>query len=91
MIDAREPDAESAIMDVREAARQIGRMLLVLRVRSDAELEAAFATMAERAVGGVVIEGTATFLARSSLVVALATRLGLPAVYSVRVGPSRAA
>jgi len=85
MIDLREPDAESAIMDAQEAARQIGRMLLVLRVRSEADLEAAFATMAERAVGGVVIEGTATFLARSSLVVALATRLGLPAVYSVRV------
>jgi putative ABC transport system substrate-binding protein len=84
MIDPREADADSQITDVQEAARQIGRQLLVLRVRTDAEIEAAFPTMAARAVGGVVINGLATLLARSGLIVALATRHGLPAIYSVR-------
>jgi putative ABC transport system substrate-binding protein len=85
MIDPREPEAENDILDAQEAARQIDRMLLVLRVRSEAEIEAAFTTLTERAVGGVVINGTAPFLARSGFVVALAARFGIPAVYSVRV------
>jgi putative ABC transport system substrate-binding protein len=85
MIDPREPEAESDILDAQEAARQIDRTLLVLPVRSEVEIEAAFTTLAERAVGGVVINGTAPFLARSGFVVALAARLGIPAVYSVRV------
>src|SRR2546423_314009 len=84
MIDPTESDADSQIADVQEAARQIGRKLLVFRVRTDGEIEAAFATMAERAVGGILINGNATLLARSGLIVALATRLGIPAVYTVR-------
>jgi putative tryptophan/tyrosine transport system substrate-binding protein len=84
MIDPREADADSQIADVQEAVRQIGRKLLVLRVRTDADIEAAFATMVERLVGGVLINGTATLLARSGLIVALATRHGLPAIYNVR-------
>jgi putative ABC transport system substrate-binding protein len=84
VIDPREADADSQIADVQEAARQIGRKLLVLRVRTDADIEAAFATMVERLVGGVLINGLATLLARSGLIVALATRHGLPAIYTVR-------
>jgi len=37
MIDPSEADAESQIMDVQEAALQIGRPLLVLRARTDGE------------------------------------------------------
>jgi putative tryptophan/tyrosine transport system substrate-binding protein len=84
MIDPREADADSQIADVQEAARQIGRKLLVLRVRTDADMEAAFATMDERLVGGVLINGLATLGARSGLIVALATRHGLPAIYTDR-------
>jgi putative ABC transport system substrate-binding protein len=84
MIDPREADADNQIADVQEAARQIGRKLLVLRVRTDADIETAFATMVERLVGGVLINGLATLEARSGLIVALATRHGLPAIYTVR-------
>jgi len=85
MVDPSEGDAEGQITDVQEAARQIGRKLLVLRVRStEAEIEAAFAMMAERAVGGVLINGQAAFLAKGGLVVAAATRLGVPSIYEAR-------
>jgi putative ABC transport system substrate-binding protein len=83
MVDPSLEDAEGQITDVQEAARRIGRRLLVFRVRSEADIEAAFAMMAERAVGGVLINGPAG-VAQSGLVVALATRLGVPAIYSVR-------
>jgi len=84
MLDPSEEDAESQTTDVQEAARQIGRKLLILRVRTEADIEAAFAMMAERDVGGVLINGLATLLAKSGFIVALATRLGVPAIYTVR-------
>jgi putative ABC transport system substrate-binding protein len=86
MIASGEPDADSQIADVQEAARQIGRQLLVLRIRagSDAEIEAAFATMAARGLGGYITISTAILLARAGFVSALATRYGLPAVYGER-------
>jgi len=84
MIDPSEADAESQIMDVQEAARQIGRRLLVLRARTDGEIEAAFAMMVERAVGAVLVSGTSSFITRDGFIVALAARHGVPALYSTR-------
>jgi hypothetical protein len=46
-----------------------------------------FATMVERQVGGVLVNGLASLLARNGLIVALATRHGLPTIYNVREGP----
>jgi putative ABC transport system substrate-binding protein len=80
--DPDELDSESEIAAVRKAADQIGRRLIVLPVRTEADVEAAFATMAERAVGGL-IAGTGV-RGRSGLIVSLATRQGLPAVYTDR-------
>jgi putative ABC transport system substrate-binding protein len=84
MIDPSEADAESQIMDVQEAARQIGRRLLVLRARTDGEIETAFAMMVERAVGAVLVAGTSSFITRDGFIIALATRRGVPALYTTR-------
>jgi putative ABC transport system substrate-binding protein len=83
IIDPGWPDSESEITEVQEAANQIGHRLMIFRVRTEADIEAAFATMAERAVGGAVITG-ANLVGRSGLIVSLATRQGLPAVYTDR-------
>jgi putative ABC transport system substrate-binding protein len=82
MIDPSEVDAESQIIDVQEAARQIGRRLLVLRARTDDEIEAAFAMMVENAVGAVLVAGTSFLITRSGFIIALATRHGIPALYT---------
>jgi putative ABC transport system substrate-binding protein len=84
MIDPSEADAESQIMDVQEAARQIGRRLLVLRARTDGEIEAAFAMMVERAVGALLVAGTSSLITREGFIIALATRHGVPALYTSR-------
>jgi putative ABC transport system substrate-binding protein len=82
--DPSELDSENQVKDVQEAADQIGRKLILFRARTEADIEAAFATMAERAVGGALIDGTAGLAGHSGLIVSLATRQGLPAVYSDR-------
>jgi putative ABC transport system substrate-binding protein len=84
IIDPREPDSESQIIDVQEAADQIGRILVVFRIRTEADIQAAFETIAERAIGGVLIGPTATLNSHTGLIVSLATRQGLPAIYADR-------
>jgi putative ABC transport system substrate-binding protein len=88
LIDPREADADSQIADIQEAARQIGRKFLVLRVRTDADIEAAFTTMVERLVGGILInhgrERPRGVVRADQLIVTLATRHALPAIYNVR-------
>jgi DNA-binding LacI/PurR family transcriptional regulator len=41
--------------DVQEAAREVGQQLLVLRASSEEEIEAAFATAAERRASGLLV------------------------------------
>ena len=78
------PTGEAERREVEEAARSIGQELIIAPVASEPELKAAFAGMAERGAGAVLV-GAGTFLSgRRELIVALAAQHALPAVYSQR-------
>jgi ABC-type uncharacterized transport system substrate-binding protein len=78
------PDTEAERRDVQAAAQAIGQQLLVLDVRSDRDIETAFATFVQRGAGAL-FAGTAAFLtSRRERVVALAARHALPAIYPIR-------
>ncbi len=66
------------------AAGALGRKLSVARIAGEADLEPAFAAMAARRDGGVVIGASAFFNSRRQQVVRLAARYALPAVYEFR-------
>jgi putative tryptophan/tyrosine transport system substrate-binding protein len=66
------------------AARNLGLGLSFLAVSTDSNLEAAFATAAERHIDGLVISDQPFFTARHHRIVALAERYTLPAVYGWR-------
>jgi putative ABC transport system substrate-binding protein len=70
--------------DVQEAARQVGQELLVLRASSEDEIEAAFATAAERRVSGLLVAADPFMLSRRERLVALAAHYAIPAIYEVR-------
>jgi putative ABC transport system substrate-binding protein len=70
--------------DVQETAREVGQQLLVLRARTDEEIEAAFATAAERRASGVLVAADPFMLSRRQRLVALASRYAVPAIYEVR-------
>jgi putative tryptophan/tyrosine transport system substrate-binding protein len=70
--------------DVQETAREVGQQLLVLRARTDEEIEAAFATAAERRASGVLVAADPFMLSRRERLVALASRYAVPAIYEVR-------
>jgi len=69
---------------VETAARRIGRDIRIVEVSKDADLEKAFATIAELHVGGVLVAAGSFFNNLRDHILALATRLKLPAIYEQR-------
>jgi putative ABC transport system substrate-binding protein len=74
-------DSDSQTVDVQNAARAIGRELLVLNVYSERDIEGSFATMMQHGCGALLVGPGIVW---RGLVTALATRRGLPALYPVR-------
>ena len=70
--------------DVEGAARDVGQQLLVLYASNEEEIEAAFATAAERRANGVLVAADPFLLSRRERLVALAARYAIPAIYEVR-------
>jgi putative ABC transport system substrate-binding protein len=70
--------------DVEVAARAIGQQLIVLSASNANEIQAAFATFAQRGVGALIVTSSAFTFSHREEIVALAARYGLPASYSVR-------
>jgi putative ABC transport system substrate-binding protein len=78
------PDTSDDRVDVEVAARAIGQKLIVLSATNASEIQAAFATFADRGVGALIITSGAFTFSHRDEIVALAARYGLPASYGVR-------
>jgi putative ABC transport system substrate-binding protein len=65
-----------------EAARAIGRRIIVVTASSEIELDAAFAALVGHRVGGVIVGADGFFSSRRALLVNLAARHSVPAIYS---------
>ena len=70
--------------NVETAARTIGREVRIVEARKDADLEKGFARLTETHVGGVVIAASALTNNLRDHLLALTTRLRLPAVHEAR-------
>jgi putative ABC transport system substrate-binding protein len=78
------PEAESAINDVRAAARTLGHELSVAKASSERDIEGAFADFAQRRVGAILVGNDVFFYSRREQIVGLAASHAIPAVYNVR-------
>jgi putative tryptophan/tyrosine transport system substrate-binding protein len=79
-----QPSHALAVQQAGEQARALGLQLQVLKARTPSEIEAAFAAMTAQRAGGLLVLRDAVFRAQRSLIVALAARSRLPAVYGLR-------
>jgi putative tryptophan/tyrosine transport system substrate-binding protein len=84
LLDPNSPDVESQSRDLEEAARAIGRQILMVNASSERELHAAFAKVAQAGAGGLLISASVFFFSQRRQLVALAARHALPTVYSLR-------
>jgi putative tryptophan/tyrosine transport system substrate-binding protein len=75
------PESPRMRSDAQEAARALGRQLLVLDASTASEIDAAFATMRERRAGALLIGADPFFSSRLQQIVALTARDAIPAMY----------
>jgi putative tryptophan/tyrosine transport system substrate-binding protein len=78
------PDTEAERRDVEAAAQAGGQQLAVFEVKSERDMETAFAMFAQRGVGAL-LAGTGAFMnSHRERLVALAAEHAIPAIYSLR-------
>lgn len=83
LVNPNGPDAELQLQDAQTAGRALGRQIDVLKASNEHEIEAAFATFAERKVGALAIAADPFITGRSDQLIALAARYALPTIYPV--------
>jgi putative ABC transport system substrate-binding protein len=75
---------ESEMSGLRSAADSLGLQLLVLNASSVAEVDAAFAALAQARPGALLISSESFFIDRREQIAALAARYAIPAMYPFR-------
>jgi putative ABC transport system substrate-binding protein len=78
------PNTNSLAANTEAAAKTVGRDLQVTRAGDANELDKAFAQLADRHVGGLVIPQNAFFQQQRERIAALAARYRIPAIYDMR-------
>jgi ABC-type uncharacterized transport system substrate-binding protein len=72
------------IDNVQTAARSLRQQILVLNASNDRELDTAFWNIAQQQVGALLVASDPLFFDRRELLVALAARQAIPAIYYLR-------
>ena len=78
------PTAEGQLKVVQEAARTIGQQIHIVHASSERDLAAAFVTLAQVRVGALLVGSDPFFNNRRDVIVELAARHAIPAMYEQR-------
>ncbi len=84
LLNPKFPPAAQQALELVEAARTIGRPVVLLNASTDAELDAAFATLARQRVAAMLVAADPFFDTRRDQILALAAQQKLPAIYHFR-------
>jgi putative ABC transport system substrate-binding protein len=84
LVNSGNPNAERIVGEVQEAAQAKGRQLNILKAGTEAEIDAAFATLLQLHAGALVVAADPFFNSRREQLAALALRHAVPAIYEWR-------
>jgi len=84
LLNPKRPSAAQQPLELSEAARTVGRPVVVLNASTDAELNAAFATLAQQRVVAMLVSADPFFETRRDQIIAFAAQQKLPAIYNSR-------
>jgi putative ABC transport system substrate-binding protein len=84
IVDKKATDSDAEVNLTQAAARTLGVQLVVQKVRSAADIDAAFANFVQQRAGALVIGAGAFFNSRRQQIIALAARHAVPTIYANR-------
>jgi putative ABC transport system substrate-binding protein len=84
LMNPENPVTDEDLENVQEAARRLGVTLRILPARTENEIRAAFARLAEQQVGGVLVNTDAFYFSRREQFIMLAAAHSIPAMYYER-------
>jgi putative ABC transport system substrate-binding protein len=87
LVNPNYPGAERIMREVQEAARATGVQVIILKARTEGEIDTAFTTLVQRHVDALVVGNDSFFDSRAEQFVALAGRHAVPAIYDQREFP----
>jgi putative ABC transport system substrate-binding protein len=87
LIDPRVTGADAVMRDAETAAAIIGRPIEILTATTDGEIDAAFASLAQKRVNALLVPGGGLFFAGRAQVIALAARNAVPTICTFREFP----
>jgi putative ABC transport system substrate-binding protein len=87
LVNSNYPGAEGIMREVQEAARATGVQILILKARTEGEIDAAFTTLVQRHADALVVGNDSFFDSRIEQFVALAGRHAVPTIYDQREFP----
>lgn len=81
LVNPHDPRSDGTIRGMEEVARSSGRHLVILKAGSEAELDAAFASLVEPHESALIVTAGNFYNRRREQIVTLAARYGVPTVY----------
>ena len=84
LLNPNNPLADETTIEVRTAASAVGQQIKVLHASNGREIEAVFAGLLQQRVSALVLSPDPLFFNRRVQLVTLATRHGIPAIYTSR-------
>ncbi len=82
--DPNYPGFETELPGVVAAGRTLGRQIVVARAASESELAPAVATLLKSGAKAIMLSGSPFFTSKRRLLIALAARHAIPAIYDLR-------
>jgi putative ABC transport system substrate-binding protein len=84
MYNPTRPDTQTQLQSIQAATKAVGRELVPAPAATVAEIDAAFATLKDRAIAGLLIAADPFFSSQRTQIIDLATRYRWPAIYQWR-------
>jgi putative ABC transport system substrate-binding protein len=84
LLNPKFPPAAEQARELTEAARTIGQPIVFLHASTEAELDAAFATLTQQRAVAMLVGGNPFFDTRRNQIIAFATQQKVPAIYPFR-------
>jgi putative tryptophan/tyrosine transport system substrate-binding protein len=77
------PNLQTRLRDVQEAARKVGQQILIINAGSESDIDMAFATIVQQQAGALIVGDDPFFGTHHEQIVALAARHALPTSYNI--------